>query len=107
MCMFQVLDIIQRAKSTMDICLSRAAAIFCRTSFSLIMAAYTVVEVNAWILRCIFNRSDVPQRISTGEFTLRRNPRAKPSKLPGHPVGTKSQHVWIHNRLGTEVATAH
>lgn len=76
-------------------------------SNSLIMANYTVVEVNAWVLRCIFNRSNIAQRIDAGEFTLVRRSKAKPSKLPNHPTGTKSQHVWINDLSGTEIATAH
>ena len=71
------------------------------------MADYTVVEINAWDLRCIFNQSNMTQRIDTGEFTLVRRPKAKPSKNPNHPAGTKSQHVTINDQHGTEVATAH
>lgn len=71
------------------------------------MPNYTVVEVNAWSLRCIFNHSNIAQRIADGEFTLVRRPKANLSKMPNHPAGTRSQHVWINDLSGTEVATAH
>jgi hypothetical protein len=71
------------------------------------MSDYSVVEVNAWVLRCIFNQSRIPERIEAGEFRIIPKPRAKASKLPNHPKDTKSQHVFIHDRSGVEVATAH
>jgi len=71
------------------------------------MANYTVVEVNAWVLRCMFNQSHIPRRIEAGEFILVPRPKAKPSKLPNHPKDTISQHVWIRDQSGIEVGTAH
>jgi hypothetical protein len=71
------------------------------------MANYTPVEVNAWTLRCIFNQSRIPERIATGEFMLVPRPKAKMSKLPNHPQGTLSQHAWIYDQSGIEVASAH
>jgi hypothetical protein len=90
----------------MDSSFFRTAAIFSLTSYSLIMS-YTTVRINAWALRCIFNQSNIAQRITNGEFTLVRDPKAKPSKMPNHPTGTISQMVWINDRSGTEVVTAH
>lgn len=105
--MFQLLDMIQREKSGMEISFLIASAIFCRILFSLIMPDYTVVEINAWTLRCMFNQSRIPQRIDAGEFKIIPRPRASRSKNPNHPKDTKSQHVFIHNQSGVEVATAH
>lgn len=68
---------------------------------------YTVVEVNAWTLRCMFNRSNIPQRIEAREFTLVPRPKAKLSTKPNHPKDTRSQHVFVHDQSGVEVATAH
>jgi hypothetical protein len=71
------------------------------------MADYTIVEVNAWVLRCMFNRSNIAQRIAAGEFNLVPSPKAKLSKKPNHPQNTRSQHVWIYDQNGVEVASAH
>ena len=71
------------------------------------MPDYTVSEVNAWTLRCIFNQSRIVERIAAGEFTIDAKPKASTSKNPAHPPETKSQHVWIRDHNGTEVASAH
>lgn len=65
------------------------------------------VEVNAWTLRCIFNQSHIPERIAAGEFTVTLRTKANLSKMPNHPKDTRSQHMWIYDQSGVEVASAH
>jgi hypothetical protein len=68
------------------------------------------VEVDAWVLRCIFNRSGILSRASKGEFTVRpKYPRKKPSpsKNPRHPKNSASR-TWVYeDRDGNEIVTAH
>jgi hypothetical protein len=71
------------------------------------MAAITQIEVNAWTLRCIFNQSRIPDRIATTEFTTIPRQKAKPSQMPNHPKNTRSQHLWIYDQTGEEIASAH
>jgi hypothetical protein len=66
-----------------------------------------VVEVNAWTLRCMFNQSRIPDRIASGELSIEKSPKAKLSKKPNHPKDSKSQHIWIRDQSGVEVASAH
>jgi hypothetical protein len=70
------------------------------------MADYTVIEVNAWVLRCMFNQSRIVERISAGEFTttLRRKTL---SKRLNHPNGTRSEMLWIRDQGGIEIGTVH
>src|SRR5712692_5080677 len=70
------------------------------------MADPTVVEVNAWALRCMFNESNIVLRHATGEFT-RVTTKSRPSKNPEHPKNTKSEHLEYRDKNGNEVATAH
>jgi hypothetical protein len=71
------------------------------------MPDYTLAEVNAWTLRCIFNQSRLEERITAGEFTIVSKRKASISKNPQYPPNTKSQMIWIQDQNGTEVATAH
>jgi hypothetical protein len=70
------------------------------------MAPYTVIEVNAWTLRCMFNESNIIARHAAGEFT-RATTKSRPSKNPNHPKDTRSEHVVYRDEGGDEVATAH
>jgi hypothetical protein len=67
---------------------------------------YTVFEVNAWELRCMFNKSHIVARHAAGEFTMEAT-KSRPSKKPNHPEGTRSEHLVFRDRNGDEVATAH
>lgn len=58
--------------------------------------AYTVVEVNAWTLRCMFNESHIIARHEKGEF-VRITTKSRPSKTPNHPKDTRSEHVEYRN----------
>src|SRR5262245_23568726 len=71
------------------------------------------IEVDAWVLRCIFNRSFMLSRQQLGEFTIRpKNPRKPPSrsnpaKYPHHPKDTASR-TWVFvDSNGDEIVTAH
>ena len=70
------------------------------------MAPYTVVEVNAWTLRCMFNESEIVARHAAGEFT-RVTTKSRRSNNPDHPKDTRSEYLQYRNRDGDEVATAH
>jgi len=71
------------------------------------MAPYTVVEVNAWTLRCMFNWSHIVGRHQAGEFQRFPSGKGNPSKKPNHPKDTRSQHLVYKDKNGDEVATAH
>src|SRR5206468_150536 len=68
--------------------------------------AYTVVEVNAWVLRCIFSESKILARQTAGEFTAVTT-KSRLSKKSWHPAGTRSEHWVYQDRNGIEIATAH
>ena len=70
------------------------------------MAPYTVVEVSAWTLRCMFNESHIVARHAAEEFT-RVVTKSRTSKNSDHPQDTRSEHLQYRNRDGDEVATAH
>ena len=70
------------------------------------MAPYTVVEVNAWTLRCMFSESAIHTRHATGEFSLVTT-KSRPSKNKNHPKDTRSEHLQYRNQDGDEIATAH
>jgi hypothetical protein len=71
------------------------------------MADYTVKEVNAWTLRCMFNRSNIVERYEAGEFTATPRRKSNPSKWPNHPKDTRSYYFTFRDKDGNEVATAH
>jgi hypothetical protein len=68
------------------------------------------VEVDAWVLRCIFNRSLIMARAARGEFTIRpKKPNKKPSPAnnPRYPKDTL-QRMWVYeDKDGNEIVTAH
>src|SRR5713101_3390347 len=66
--------------------------------------AYTVVRVNAWTLRCIFNQSRIIERHAAGEFTAVLEKSGLPKT---RPPGTKSEQWLYLDRNGNEVAKAH
>lgn len=70
----------------------------------------SIVEVDAWVLRCIFNRSFVLAREARGEFTVRpKKPRKKasPANNPRYPEGTL-QRGWVYeDKDGNEIVSAH
>jgi hypothetical protein len=66
--------------------------------------AYTVVRVNAWTLRCIFNQSKIVDRHAVGEFTAILEKSGLPKT---RPPGTKSEQWLYQDRNGNEVAKAH
>lgn len=68
--------------------------------------AILVIEVNAWILRCMFNESRIEERRARQEF-VRQTTKSRPSKRPNHPKDTRSEFLMYRNRNGEEVATAH
>ena len=70
------------------------------------MAPYTVVEVSAWTLRCMFGESNIVERHARGEFT-RVTTKSRPSKNTNHPKNTRSEYLQFRNKDGDEVATAH
>src|SRR5713101_1084912 len=71
------------------------------------MADYTVEEVNAWTLRCMFNQSHIVERHERGEFTVTPRDKGNPSKWPNHPKDTRGYMYTFRNKDGVEVATAH
>lgn len=68
------------------------------------------VEVDAWVLRCIFNRSFILAREARGEFTVRpKKPNKKPSPAnnPRFPKDT-AQRMWVYeDKDGNEIVSAH
>lgn len=71
------------------------------------MADYTVVEVNAWTLRCMFNQSRIVERHETGEFSVAPRNKGNPSRWPDHPKDTRGHMYTFRDVDGNEVATAH
>jgi hypothetical protein len=70
------------------------------------MPDYVPKEVDAWVIRCIFNRSHIVARIANGEFKL-VVAKSKLSKSTRYPENTKNEHIRIYDHTDTEVATAH
>ena len=103
--MFQSFDIIQRTKSEIEISLLTASAIFCLMSRSRIMTDHIPKEVDAWVIRCDFNRSRIVKRVANGEFKL-VVAKSKPSKSAYLPKDTKNEHIRIYDQTDIEVASA-
>src|SRR5262245_50945427 len=65
------------------------------------------VDVDAWKLRCIFNRSMLVARVAAGELVATPKTKGNPSSRPYDPPGTKSQMFLYRDSNGDEVATVH
>src|SRR5437870_5195319 len=65
------------------------------------------LDVDAWTLRCIFNKSRIIRRADAGEFKVIRKPSPNLSARPGHPKDTRSHWVTFLDAGGQEIASAH
>src|SRR6266496_485111 len=63
--------------------------------------------VNAWTLRCIFNRSRINARCATGEFTAVRTRAKTTPNNPLVPAGTVSETWMYRDRNNNDVARTH
>jgi hypothetical protein len=65
------------------------------------------VDTDAWVLRCIFNRSMLVARVAAGELIAAPKNKGNPSPRPYDPPGTKGQMFFYRDSNGDEVATVH
>ncbi len=102
MCIFQLATVIQRSNSSNAACPRSMRSNLRRISSSLIMATPIVKRVDAWELRCRFNRARYVQMVQRGELIAKLD-RTNPSRS-GPPNTFHQQWYYIHPVSGDQMA---